>query len=81
VSSAFGLGPVQSGALPTLSAESGHKLAVNTKLVFKKSSSYDYSKECIDGAPVSFIASNDGTPPVQVLWKGGFKYVHSMIIH
>lgn len=72
MSSAFGLKSEQSGTLPALSAESGLKLVVNTKLVFKKTSSHDYPDECIDDAPVAFVASNDGITPAQVQWEGGF---------
>lgn len=74
-SSAFELGAEQSGTLPALSAESGLKLVVRTKLVFKRTSSHDYPDGCIDGAPVSFVASNDGITPAQVQWEDGFVYV------
>jgi hypothetical protein len=69
-----GLAADQSDTLPKLSASSGFKVIESTPLVFKKSSSQTYPEACIDGSPVTFIASkDDGTAQVQ--WKGGFMYV------
>ena len=61
-------GKTQKIRLKQLTAADAAGLSSGTKLVFKKTSTYAYPASCVEGATVTYLRTNGGTPPAQVKW-------------